>query len=259
MQHISQLYNFRDLLLMWTWREIKVRYKQSVIGGLWAILQPLSLMLVFTVVFSYLVRIPTGNLPYPIFAFAGLLPWLLLANSVAFAVPSLVNNLDLVTKIYFPREILPAGSVLAAVLDFALGLAVFFVLLPFYRIPLSWNILWLPLLLGLEIVLIFGLVLMMAALNVFYRDIRFVIPLLTQIWFYASPVIYPTPQLPPALYFLYHLNPMAGLVESFRRILLEGQGPAWPTLALSAAISIGLFFVGYGYFKRAEMTFADRI
>lgn len=259
LKHIRVLYFHRDLLWMWTYREIQVRYKQSVMGGLWAILQPLSLMVVFTVVFSLLVKIPSDGVPYPVFAYSALLPWTFLATSIAFAVPSLVNNMNLVSKIYFPREVLPIASVCTAFVDFAIGSVVFLGMMLIYQIPATWAMLWVPVLVLVQMVLMLGLVLLMSAVNVFYRDIRFIIPLLTQIWMYASPVIYPTSMVPPQLLPIYMLNPMAGLIDSYRRVLLQGQPPMPAFLGVSAAISLILFFIGYRYFKRSESTFADLI
>jgi len=258
-QYLHALYKHRDLLWMWILREIRIRYKQSIIGGLWAVLQPLSLMVIFTLIFSQLVKIPSDGAPYPIFAYSALLPWTFLSASIGFAVPSLVTNMNLVTKVYFPREILPIGSVAAALLDFAIGALIFVGLMLVYRVPLTWSVLWIPLLLLVQTVLTLGVVLLMSALNVFYRDIRFVIPLLTQIWMYASPVIYPTSLVPATLLPLYMLNPMAGLLDSYRRVLLHGQPPVPSYLGASAAIALVVFALGYAYFKRSEGAFADLI
>jgi len=258
-EYLHALYHHRDLLWMWILREVRIRYKQSIIGGLWAVLQPLSLMVVFTLIFSRLVKIPSDGVPYPIFAYSALLPWSFLSASIGFAVPSLVNNMSLVTKIYFPREILPIGSVAAALLDFVIGTVIFAGMMMIYRIPLTGLALWIPVLVAIQVVLTLGAVLLMSALNVFYRDIRFVIPLLTQIWMYASPVIYPTSLIPQKLLPLYMLNPMAGLLDSYRRVMLYGQPPVPAYLGASATIALVLFALGYSYFKRSEDKFADLI
>lgn len=257
--YLKHLYQYRDLLFTWTLREVKIRYKQSMVGGLWAILQPLILMIVFTLVFSFLARVPTDGIPYPIFSYSALLPWTFLATSISFAVPSLVNNITLVTKIYFPREILPLASVGAAFFDLAIASTIFLVLMMIYRIPLSPMFAWLPLLLLIQITLTLGIVLLLAAVNVFYRDIRFIIPLGTQIWLYATPIIYPVTLVPEWLRPIYMLNPMAGLIESYRRVILLGQPPVWQHIVLSAIVAIILFLVGYVYFKRSERLFADLI
>jgi lipopolysaccharide transport system permease protein len=259
LEPLGRLIQYRDLLWMWTLREIRVRYKQSVVGGLWAILQPLALMIVFTVVFSLLVKVPTDGIPYPIFSYAGLLPWMFFSTSVGFAVPSLVNNMDLVTKIYFPREILPMAAVGAALLDFAIASIIFAGLMLVYRVALSWTILWVPLLLGIQIALTLGLVLLMSAVNVFYRDVRFVIPLLLQIWMYATPIIYPVTLVPPRFRGLYALNPMVGLIDGYRRVAVLGEPPWWGALAVSAIAAAAILAGGYAIFKRSEAVFADVI
>ena len=257
--NIRHLYQFRDLLFTWTSREIKVRYKQSVVGGLWAILQPLALMVIFTIVFGYFVQVPTGDIPYPIFSYSALLPWTFLATSISFAVPSLVTNMNLVTKIYFPREILPLASVAAAFFDLLIASILFLIMMLFYRLPPTLAWIWLPLLLFIQTLLILGVVFFMSTLNVYFRDIRFLIPLGLQIWMYASPIIYPLDLVPEQLRTLYMLNPMAGLIESYRRVLLAGQPPVWQNLLISAVISTLLFVGGYSYFKRSEKNFADVI
>jgi lipopolysaccharide transport system permease protein len=259
LDHLRRLYHYRDLLLTWTQREVRVRYKQSVMGGLWAILQPLALMLIFTLVFSLLARVPSDGIPYPVFSYCALLFWTFLASSLSFGVPSLVNNMNLVTKIYFPREILPIASVGAALLDLSIASLAFAGLLLAYHIPLTASVLWLPLLLLVQIVLALGVVLFLSAVNVFYRDVRFVLPLLTQLWMYASPVIYSTTSVPEPYRTLYMLNPMAGLIDSYRRVILLGQPPILRYVALSAAVSVLLFVGGWAYFRRSEAAFADMI
>jgi lipopolysaccharide transport system permease protein len=256
---IIELYHRRDLLWMWTVRDIKVRYKQSVLGAAWAILQPLSLMLIFNVIFSYFVRVPTDNIPYPIFSYTALLPWTTFAASVTFAVPSLVTNMNLVTKIYFPREILPMSSVIAGLIDFMIAALVFAGMLVYYRIPVYGTLILLPVLLAIQMLLTLGVVLFASAVNVFYRDIRFVVPLAVQLWMYLTPVIYPATLIPERFRNLYMLNPMAGLIEAYRTIALKGAWPDWTHLGLAALISLIVFVVGYSYFKRVEWQFADLI
>ncbi|MGI5836281.1 MAG: ABC transporter permease [Chloroflexota bacterium] len=254
---LKTLLSYRDLLLMWTLREIKVRYKQSILGGAWAVLQPLSLTLVFTVVFSYLVRVPSDGIPYPIFAYSAVLPWTLLATSISFAVPSLVNNSSLVTKIYFPREIIPLASIGAAIIDFLVAALIFIGMMILFRIPPTSSLIWLLPLLLIQIALMIGVSLLASAINVFYRDIRLVVPLALQIWMYASPVIYPVSVVPESLRLLYMLNPMAGLITSYRRVILEYQPPLAMDLLVAAAVSLLLCVLGYSYFKRWEPGFAD--
>jgi lipopolysaccharide transport system permease protein len=256
---LKELFAHRELLWVWTLREIKVRYKQSVLGAAWAILQPVVLMLVFTVVFSFLARVPSDGVPYPIFSYTALLPWTFLATSIAFAVPSLVNNMNLVTKIYFPREVLPISAVAAAFVDFLVASVVFVGLMLSYRLPLQPSLLWLPLLLTIQILLTLGIVLPASALLVWYRDIRFVVPLCLQLWMYTSPIIYPTSLVPERLRALYMLNPLASLTDSYRRIILRGQPPQVLHLAISAVTALVLLLAGYAYFKRSEALFADII
>lgn len=259
LNHLSTLYRYRDLLWLWTVREIKVRYKQSLLGGAWAVLQPVSLMVIFTVVFSLFVRIPTDGQPYPVFVYTALLPWTFFVTSVSLGVPSLVNNMTLVTKIYFPREILPMASILAGLLDFALGLVVFLPLLLFFNIPLSWNLVWLPIILLIQIAFTIGVTLWAAAVNVFYRDIRFVIPLALQLWLYSTPVIYPLNVVPETLRPIYLLNPMVGIIDNYRRVLLLGTAPDPLSLLLAAVLALAVASLAYVYFKRVEWLFADMV
>ena len=214
MQALRTLYQYRGLLWMWTFREVKVRYKQSLLGGAWAVLQPLSLMLIFTAIFGYFVKVPTDGVPYPIFSYSALLPWTFLATSISFAVPSMLNNMNLVTKIYFPREILPMASIGAAFLDYAIAFVLFVILMLAYQIPLRATLLLLPLLLVIQIILTLGISLIASAVIVFYRDVRFVVPLALQLWMYLSPVIYPVSSVPENWQALYMLNPMATLIDS---------------------------------------------
>jgi len=259
MTELLKLYKSRDLLWLWIGREVRVRYKQSLLGAAWAVIQPLALTVVFTLVFSRLIQVDTGGVPYPVFAYSGLLPWTFFATSLTFAIPSLVNNLNLVGKIYFPREILPLASIGAALLDFAISGLVFAGLMLIYQIPLTVHALWVIPLLAIQIVLTIGVTLLGAALIVFFRDVRFIIPLLTQIWMYASPVIYPTTLVPPQWQTLYFLNPMAGIIAGYRSALVLGEMPNLPALLLATIISGVLLLLGYSIFKRTEPLFADLI
>lgn len=259
MGHFANLYHYRDLLWLWTGREIRVRYKQSALGAAWAIIQPLTLTIIFTLVFSQLIQVDTGGIPYPVFAYAALGPWTFFATSLAFGIPSLVNNLNLVGKIYFPREILPLASIGAALLDFAIAEVVFVGMMIIYQIPLTLNVLWVIPLLLIQIILTVGVTLIGAALIVFFRDVRFVVPLLTQIWMYASPVIYPSTMIPERWQTLYFLNPMAGIIAGYRSIFLLGEAPNLPALLLATIVSAALLLIGYATFKRSEPLFADLI
>lgn len=258
-RHLQMLWLHRELLWVWTAREVRVRYKQSLLGVGWAILQPLAFTLMFTAVFSVVVKVPTGGVPYPIFSFTAMLPWTLLATSVNFGVSSLVSNMNLVTKIYFPREILPMAATGAAIVDFLVAGVLYVAMLLWYRMPIYPTALLLPLLLALQLALIVGVVLYGAAGLVFYRDIRFLVPLGLQLWLYASPVIYPASLIPERWQWLYRLNPMVGLLESYRAVLLLGQLPPASLLAPASVISLALLVSGYLWFKRVEPAFADLI
>jgi lipopolysaccharide transport system permease protein len=253
------LWRYRELLYTWTLRDIQVRYKQSLLGAAWAVLQPLSLMVAFSLIFTRLVRIPTGDVPYPVFSYCGLLPWTFFGTSVSFGSTSLVRNLNLVTKVYFPREILPLGAIGAALLDFAVASLIFAGLLVVYGVPVRMSYLWTPVLILLNIVLAAAVTLAAAAVMVFYRDVRFVVPLGLQLWMYATPVIYPLDLIPERLRVFYLLNPMAGIIASYRRVILSGRSPDPATLGSAAALSVGLLAFAYWLFRRTEWRFADVI
>jgi lipopolysaccharide transport system permease protein len=246
-------------VLVWGLREIRVRYKQAFLGTAWAILQPLAMMLVFTFVFSRLAKVPTDGIPYPVFSYTALLPWTLLATAITFGVPSLVNNLNLVAKTYFPREILPIGVVGASLFEFLVASSIFVVLLLYYRIEVTWTILWLPFVLLLQLLLILGVAFLGSALLVLYRDVRFIVPLGLQIWLYLTPVIYPVTIVPERYLPLYMLNPMAGIITAYRQIMLYGQSPTWTYLAISSVEAVLVFLLGYLIFKKLEVSFADII
>lgn len=256
---IRVFFRYWDLLCIWSMREIKVRYKQSILGVAWAILQPLVLMLMFTAIFSIIAPVGSDDIPYPIFSYTALLPWTFFSTSISFAVPSLVNNMGLVTKIYFPREVLPVASVVAAFVDFLVASTVFVALMIYYRVPLHTTLLWVPVLVVTQIVLTLGVVLFASTLNVWYRDIRFVVPLGMQLWMYASPIIYPISLVPERWRVIYMLNPMAGLIESYRRTILQGLPPQGLHLGTAAALAVVLLLLSYRYFKHAEAQFADVI
>ncbi len=256
-QYLHLLAQHRDLLLIWAGREVKVRYKQSILGGLWAILQPLSQMIIFTVVFSLFIRAPSDDLPYPVFSYLTLLFWTFLANSINFGVPSLVNNMNLVTKIYFPREILPISAILAGLVDLGVAALVFVGLLIAYRIPFHPTVLWVPVLLAVQIGLTLAITLFASAVNVFFRDVRFIVPLGLQLWMYASPVIYSISLIPDRYRALYMLNPMAAILDGYRRAILMGQAPDLAALGVGSVASGILLALAYLFFKHVEWQFAD--
>jgi lipopolysaccharide transport system permease protein len=256
---LNELKKHRELLFSWTLRDFKVRYSQSLLGVTWAILQPFSLMIIFSAVFSVFLKVPTDGIPYPVFAYTAILPWTFFANALSFAIPSLVSNMNLVSKIYFPREIFPLSSILVCLIDFGVASIIFVLMLLFYRVPVGLTILYVPLILIVQIILTFGISLLGSAVIVFYRDVRFVIPLALQIWMYVSPVIYPANMVPPKFRSIYFLNPMAVLIDTYRRIILFNQTPDWRYLGLTSLLSVLLMVGAYRYFKRAEREFADLI
>lgn len=254
---LLNLYRSRYLVRMWILRDIKVRYKQSLVGTAWAVLQPLSLMLIFTVVFSLFIKVPADGAPYPLFAYTAVLPWTFFATSISTGALSLVQNMSLLTKIYFPREVPAIAAVGAALVDYACGFVIFILLLLVYRIPLSWSLFWIPLILIVQIALSLGIGLFAATATVFYRDVRFVVPLLLQLWMYASPVIYSTSTVPERLRLIYFLNPMAGVIESYRLVALFGRSPDILHLALGGVVALAVLVAAYAHFCRVQWQFAD--
>lgn len=259
MRHLAVLFEHRDLLWLWTLREVQVRYKQSLLGVAWAVLQPLALTVIFTLVFSQLVRVDTGGIPYPIFAYTALVPWTFFSTSLSFGTTSLVNNMNLVTKIYFPREVLPLASVGAAFVDFLVSAVILGCMMRIYGLMPGWVSLWVVPLLLLQIALTVGVVLLCAAFLAFFRDVRFVVPLLTQVWLYATPIIYPASLVPERFRRLYFLNPMAGIVDGYRRVLLLNTPPDLQAVGLGVVAAFLSLILGYSVFKRVEPVFADFI
>lgn len=252
-----ELWHYHELLYFLAWRDIKVRYKQTALGVLWAILQPLLMMLIFSIFFGRLVGVPSDGVPYPIFAFAGLLPWTFFANAATTSGNSIVNSSHLITKVYFPRLIVPTAAVSAALLDFAITFVVLGVLLIYYRVSPSSSMLMLPVLVLLLTILAVAFGILMSALNVKYRDVKFALPFIIQLWFFASPIIYPSSLVPERWRWLLAVNPMTGIIEGFRTALF-GQRPFdWVMLGSSAIISVVLLVFALWIFKRMEKTFAD--
>jgi lipopolysaccharide transport system permease protein len=252
----SELLHYRELLYFLVWRDVKVRYKQTVLGVAWAVLQPLFSMLIFTFIFGRFAKIPSENLPYAVFVYAGLLPWQFFANGLTLAGQSLVNQQNLLTKVYFPRLFVPTASIGAGLVDMLISFGVYAVILVVYGIAPSWQIIYLPLLVLLTCVTVLGFSYLLAALTVSYRDFRFVIPFMVQAWMYASPVIYPVSMVPPQYQWLLGLNPMVGIIDAFRAAIL---GKDWnlPMLGLSILIGCGMFVFGMFYFRKVERRFAD--
>ena len=254
---LADLWQYRELIYFLTWRDIKVRYKQTVLGGAWAILQPFLTMVVFSVVFGRLAGIPSDGLPYPIFAYCALLPWQLFAHALTESSNSLVANERLITKVYFPRLVVPISAVLAGLLDFLVAFVVLIGMMMYYHIQPTAAVWTVPLFLLLAVGAALGVGLWLSALNVQYRDVRYTIPFLTQFWLFLTPVAYPSTLVPVSWQALYGLNPMAGVVEGFRWALLgKAEGPG-ALLAVSVAITIVMLVGGLYYFRRMEKTFAD--
>lgn len=251
-----ELFESRELLYFLVWRDITVRYKQTVLGVAWAVLQPVFSMVVFTIIFGNLAKMPSDGHPYPVFVYAGLLPWMFFSTAITGAAQSLVNQQSLLTKIYLPRLFVPTSSVGGGLVDFAVSFGVFACLLAYYRVMPSWDILALPLLILLTIVAALGVGLSLAAVTVTYRDFRYVVPFMVQAWMYISPVIYPVSMVPPKWQWLLALNPMAGIIDGFRSAVL---GAPWnlPALGVSMASSIALLIYGLFYFRKTERRFAD--
>jgi len=248
-----------DLAKAWTVRTLRARYQQSVLGWSWAVIQPIATVAVFTIVFTRFVRIDTGGVPYIVFAYTALVPWTLLATALPDMATSLVSNFNLVSKIYFPREALPIAALAARLVDFGISIILLAVLVVAFHTHVSppW-VLFLPVILLIQLALILGLGLGSAALNVFYRDVDPVLKLLLQLWFYASPIIYPASLVPQRWQWLYFANPMAGIIESYRDVLLAHEAPGW-YLVPAAFGAVLLLVTGYGFFRRVEGRFADVI
>jgi lipopolysaccharide transport system permease protein len=254
---IIEVWKYRELFYFLTKRDIKVRYKQTVLGGLWAIIQPVFTMLVFTLFFGRLAKVPSDGIPYPIFVYAGLLPWTYFSNALTASGNSLVGSANLITKVYFPRLIIPASASLAGLLDFFIAMIVLGVLMIYYQFLPGIGILMFPFLVALTFLCAVGVGLWLSALNVQYRDIRYAIPFIIQLWMFVSPVIYPVSMVKEKYQWLLALNPMGGVIKAYRASLLGHQPIDWPLLGISAAIILILFFSGMYYFRRIEKTFAD--
>jgi len=256
---ISRLYAYKDLLLVFIWREFLIRYKQTAIGVLWAILQPVSLMLLFTFIFGVVLQTTQKTYPYTLFYFAGVLPWTFFAGATNFAVTSLSGNFNLVTKIYFPREIIPLSGVAINFIDYLIGLVVYFLLLLVYQVPLTWNILWLVPLLAMLLVYTTSVSLLLAALNVYYRDVKLVTTFLIQFLFFATPVIYSIDAVNNKWKLLLFLNPLTFIVENMRRVTIEGRGVVLWQLGIELLGILLLYLIVYRIFIRIERAFADVI
>jgi lipopolysaccharide transport system permease protein len=255
----GELRRYRAVFLFLVWRDIKVRYKQTLLGAAWAVLQPLLSMVVFTLFFGKLAQMPSEGVPYPIFVYAALVPWTYFSVSLSFASNSLVANSDLISKVYFPRIALPASSAIAGLVDFGIASAVILGLMAWYGVPPTWKLLLWPLLVLPVAALVLGVGMALAALNVKFRDVKYAIPFAVQLWMFMTPVIYPTSLIPERMRFLAYLNPLAGIIETFRATVLPERSVNWGVLAFSVALVALVLAAAGRYFHRTEREFADYI
>ena len=255
----GELWEYRELFFFLVWRDIKVRYKQTVLGILWAILQPFLTMVVFSIFFGRLGKIPSDGVPYPIFCYAALVPWTLFSNGLTQSTASLVSSSNLIKKVYFPRIIVPVASVFSGVVDFILAFGVLILMMLYFGILPTVNVLWLPVFVVMTVTATLATSLWLSALNVEYRDIRYVIPFLAQIWLFVTPIAYPSTVLDEPWRSLYGLNPMVGVVEGFRWALLGTETRPGIMAVVSLVASIIFLIGGAYYFRRMEKTFADRV
>lgn len=254
----SELWRFRELLLFFVWRDIKVRYKQTVLGAAWAIIQPVTTMIVFTVFFGRLAHVPSDGLPYPVFSLLGLVPWTYFAAALSASSTSLGGYQHIISKVYFPRLIVPLAAVLAPLVDFAIAFAVLVALMAWYHVVPSANIVWLPALIVLAAATAGSIGIWLSALSVRYRDVRFVVPFAVQLWLFATPVAYPASLVPERWRMVYAINPMVGVIEGVRWVLADGHPPGALTFVSATVVAV-TFVSGVIYFRSVEGTFADVI
>ena len=257
--HLKELYRYRDLLVSLALRDIKVRYRQTLLGVAWAVLQPLAFMFTFTLVFAKFGRISSDGAPYALFSYTGLVPWTFFTTGLTLAVNSIASNINLVKKIYFPREVFPLGVVIGCLVDFVIASALVGVLMAIYGVPVNTHLIWLPWLITLEVAFLAAVSLLVSALNVFFRDIKYIVPLVVQLGLFVTPVIYSVSKVPAFLRPWYMLNPMAVIIDGIRRVVLHGQSPELSSLLMATGVVAILGLVSYLYFKRVEVKFADVI
>lgn len=254
--NLKSLWAYRELLYFLTWRDVKVRYKQTALGAAWAVMQPLFTMLIFTLFFGRLAGIPSDGIAYPLFAYAALLPWTFFSNAVTNSGNSLVGNANLITKVYFPRMIIPGAAVVAGLVDFLIAFVLLAAMMIYYNVAPTWNLLMLPVLMMLTALLALGVGMIMSALNVKYRDIRYALPFMIQLWMFASPIIYPVSLLPEKWRWLITLNPLTGIIEAFRSSLF-GREFHWSSLGISTLITAAVLVYSAYNFRKMEKNFAD--
>jgi lipopolysaccharide transport system permease protein len=258
-EHLAELLQHRELTWSFALRDIKARYKQTALGAAWAVLQPFSLMVVFTLVFSRFAKVSSDGLPYPIFSYTSLIFWSFFSMVVSQGTVAIVANASLVRKIYFPRETLLISIVISAAIDLGVAGTIFAGMLAYYRIALTWTVLWLPVLLVVQTLFAFAVICISSAVQVYYRDVGHALPLLLQLWMFATPVAYPLSAVPEPVRPLYVLNPMTPIIDGYRRVILQGLAPDWASLGAAVSLTLVLIVAGYTLFKRAEGTFADVI
>lgn len=254
---LGELLEFHELVFFFIWRDIKVRYKQTVLGAGWALIQPLFTMAIFSIFFGRLAGIPSDGLPYPLFALAGLVPWLFFMNGLTHGANSLVENEKLIKKVFFPRMIVPVASVLAGLVDLAIAAGLLVAAMVYYQIAPSVELICLPIFVLLAIIAALGVALWLSALNVQFRDVRYVVPFLGQVWMFATPIAYPSSLLNESWQLVYAINPMVGVVEGFRWALLGTGDAPWEMLSISAAVAVLCLVSGAFFFRRVERSFAD--
>jgi lipopolysaccharide transport system permease protein len=254
--NLGEIWMYRELLYFLVWREIKIRYKQTLLGVTWAVIQPFFMMIVFTLFFGKFVKVPHQGIPYPLFAYAALMPWMLFNESIVRSVNSLINDANLIRKVYFPRLIMPLSGAASPLVDFFFSFLVFIAMMFYFGFMPTLRILWLPVFLLLALTTALAVGLWFSAINVQYRDVRYTIPFLLQFWFFASPVVYSSASLPKDWQFVYSLNPMVGVIEGFRWVLL-GAEPPGHLIFVSTSISLLILISGAYYFRRMEKIFAD--
>jgi lipopolysaccharide transport system permease protein len=255
--NLQELWHYRELIYFFAWRDIKVRYKQTMLGAAWAIIQPVFTMVVFTVLFGKLAKMPSEGAPYPIFCFSALLPWTYFAGTLSQASSSIVRSSQLIKKVYFPRLAIPISTVLSGIVDFGLSFFVLLCMMLYFGIVPTWNVIWLPFLLLLATVMALGTSLWLTSLNVRFRDVTYMIPFVTQMWMFFTPIIYPSSVLPEPWRTLYGINPLAGVIEGFRWALLGTNTRPGPMLIVSSLTAVAILISGAFYFRRVEKHFAD--
>jgi lipopolysaccharide transport system permease protein len=256
---LGALWRYRELLYFLVWRDVKVRYKQTVLGASWAILQPFFTMLIFSIFFGKLARMPSDGVPYPLFAYVALVPWTFFANGLTLSSNSLIANQGLLRKVYFPRLVIPLAAVASGLLDFVIAFVVLFGMLVWYGIVPTWHVLWLPALVVLALVTSLGAGLWFSALSVMYRDVQYVVPFLVQVWLYSTPIVYPASLVPAGWRTAYAINPMVGVVEGFRWALLGTGTAPGPMILVAALAALAMTFGGLVFFRRMERTFSDMV